>query len=142
MSHQSLRRRLEALRKALANRPPAPSPSSLSVNEQLSRPDPVRDAGVLVVMKRVREFDRLCTECDPGTRDVSPLEEWAWFLGGLVKELWGTCRCGAELEPYEPEWVRPPSCEPSEREAIDEYRSLVARSVLDRMELERSFLRN
>lgn len=167
MSHQSLRRRLEALRKVVANRPPAPS--GLSVNEELGRLVPERDAGLAVVAKRMPLFDRHCdgcalsardvteldeddrhvTEFDEDARDVTELDEddrrsteldeWVWFVGGFVKELWGTCgKCEAELEPYEPEWFRL-SQDPSERQFWDEYRSLVASAVHEKWELERSF---
>ncbi len=100
---KSLHRELEAIRRALAGRPPdPPDPPGPSINEELSRWDPNRTAGFLAVIKRIPEYDRYCDDHDPGLVAVTDMHEMAWLLGGTNKELWGTCvKCKAELGPYE-----------------------------------------
>lgn len=101
---KSLRRQLEALRRALASRPPKPpKPPGPSINEELSRYDPIRIAGVLAVMHRSGLLDRFCDACDDGPWVDEPQTRsvWAAFSGG-ERMPWDVCATfGIELDALE-----------------------------------------
>lgn len=99
--NRELRRRLEALRKALASRPKAPE--GLSIDEELSRWDLNGMAGVLAVMQRTGLLDRFCDDCDDGPWVNEPQTRtvWAAFSGG-ERMPWDVCAsCDRELEAFE-----------------------------------------
>lgn len=108
---RSLRRQLEAIRRALAGRPPdPPDPPGPSITEELSRPDPVRLASVIAVMARTSLLDRFCDEHDDGRVANDPLTQLAWTIDwGGKPAPWDFCAtCSKELDRFDPESVTKP----------------------------------
>lgn len=117
--NRSLRRELEAIRRALAGRPPRPpdppdppDPPGPSVTEVLSRWDPIRMAGVLAVAHRTGELDRFCDAHDDSSRVDNPRVQKLWALDwGGRKMPWDRCAnatCRIKLDRFDPASCRQP----------------------------------